>query len=104
MSAIWMTLSKVLFMTAMVFGVCALWALWRHHSTTSAVLAVWSAAAILLSGVAVLAWAVYSDHDNLEYGLRPGRLILPILITVATFTLGIWSSIRLLRREAPMDM
>ena len=99
MSAIWMTLSRVLVITAVILGAGALWALWRHHSTRGAVLAAWSAAGVVLSGVAFWAWAIYSDHDNIEYGLRPERLILPLVLAVTALALGVWSSVRLLRKR-----
>jgi hypothetical protein len=59
-----------------------------------AVTAAWSAAVAAFGLTSFWTGAVLTDHDNLEYGVRLGRLIPVALLLVGTIAFAIWLGLR----------
>ena len=87
-----LTLSKILFAGSVALGA---WALARRHVPSGAAIAAWSVAVLALAIGVGWGWAIYSDHDNLEHGLRPGRLVLPAILAAAALAHALWRTRRL---------
>jgi hypothetical protein len=54
----------------------------------------WGVATVALALGFFWTWAVLTDHDNLEYGPRLERLILPALLVLAASGYAAWRTIR----------
>ena len=100
MTALWLSAAKAFFAVAVILWAAAL--LWRSGGARLLV-AAWMIVAFILSLASWWTWAVYSDPDNLEHGLRPDRLLIPILLSAGALVAALWWSVRWMRRAGTSD-